>query len=911
MSFSFSLASGAAAATPSGSQVLPWMDTSLTPAVRSQLLIGAMTLDQKIEQIAGSPGTNPDLPQCGSTFRHINGIPELGIPNFRITNGPVGLGGGDCNPQDKATALPVALGLAASFDTDLAYSFGNLMGGEARTLGLHELEGPGMDMARVGEGGRNFEYMGEDPYLAGILSSREIHGIQDNNIIAMSKHYVLNDQEKNRNSVSVNIADNVLHELYLLPFEMSVKDGNVASIMCSYNRIGGIYACDNKYLLTTVLRDMWGFKGYVQSDFGATHSTAMALNAGLDLEMQSAINFTPAKINAALSDGSLTINTINQALDRRYVQMFKFGIFDTPAQHGTIDAQANGATARAIAEQTAVLLKNEGHLLPLSSSVKSIALIGQSTFADAAVAGGGGSSRVSPLYTITPLDGLQNTLAKIGSNATITKVMVANNNSNLDAAVAAAKNADVVIIMAGVVTSEGSDRPSLSLPNNQDAMISAVAAANKNTALVLKDGDPVLMPWINQVPAILEAWNPGEEDGNVVANLLFGLANPSGKLPVTYPISKADTPTSTDERYPGIGSGAGVVPQVYYSEDMKMGYRWYDSQGIKPQFAFGYGLSYSNFSISNLSVTQRTTDGTKPIQVSLSVKNTGTVAGAEVPQVYLGLPENANEPPKRLVGFKKIWLAPGEEKQVTITIDPAASNHPLSIWNSAAAAWTTLEGEYKVYVGNSSDNITLTNSFTVGRTATLSGDTSVLNGKNFSLNYGLKNVTQSVYQGVYAQDLTLSYDPTKVEFVDAQSSKTGLSVVSKNVTEPGKVRIMLASLGASNAIKTDGDLLTLQFKAKSAAQSASTTITLANIIVADGSGNEAQLAKASQKVLITVTQGDLNGDGKVTIGDLAIVAAAYGKTSSSPDWALAKLADVNNDGKVDIIDLASVAQLIN
>ncbi|MDR7237656.1 beta-glucosidase family protein [Neobacillus drentensis] len=706
-------------AVPTGSSsLLPWMDTSLAPEARSELLLDAMTLDQKIQQLAGARSAIPELPQCGTSGRHIPGIPELEIPTFRITNGPVGLGGGDCSPQDKATALPVALGLAASFDPSLAYDFGNLMGGEARTLGLHELEAPGMNLARLGENGRNFEYMGEDPYLAGTLASKEIQGIQDNDIIAMSKHYVLNDQEQNRMGVNVNIDENVLHELYLLPFEMSVKDGNVGSIMCSYNRVGGTYACENEYLLNTVLRDQWGFKGYVQSDFGATHSTAPALNAGLDLEMQSNKFFNNESIKAALDNNSLTMETIDQALDRRYVQMFKFGIFDRPIVQGTIDAETNGSKAREIAEQTAVLLKNKDSLLPLDASVDSIALIGQATYADAAAAGGGGSSRVSPLYTVSPLQGLQNTLTKLGSDATITQVTVAKDNSNLDEAVATAKAADVVILMAGVVTSEGRDRPSLSLPDNQDAIISAIAAANKKTALVLKDGDPILMPWVNDVPAILEAWNPGQEDGNVVANLLFGLANPSGKLPVTYPVAKADTPTSTPDRYPGVNQGvldsAGKeIPQVYYSEGLEMGYRWYDAKGIKPLFAFGHGLSYTNFEISKLVVTPKTTDGTKPIKVSFFVKNDGDVAGAEVPQVYLGLPENANQPPKRLVGFEKVWLKPGEKKHVTITIDPSASNHPLSIWDADADAWKTLDGTYKVKVGNSSDNATLTDSITV------------------------------------------------------------------------------------------------------------------------------------------------------------------------------------------------------
>ena len=694
-------------------QSLPWMNPALPPAQRADLLVGAMTLDQKIQQLHGAPSAIPELPECGSAFRHVPGVPALQIPTFRITNGPVGLGGGDCSPQDKATALPVALALAASFDPALAYDFGNLMGGEARTLGLHELEGPGMDMARVGQGGRNFEYLGEDPMLAGTIAASEIRGIQDNGIIAMAKHYVLNDQEQNRQGIKVQVDNRVLHEIYLLPFEMSVKDGDVGSIMCSYNRIGDTYACDDAYTLTEVLRNQWGFEGYVQSDFGATHSTALSLNAGEDFEMFNGTWYSPTRINAALADSSLSPATIDRALKRRYLQMFRFGIFDRPITHGTIDAAANGAKARAIGEQLAVLLKNDGNVLPLDASrIRSIALIGQQTFAGAAAAGGGGSSRVLPLYTVTPLQGLQNVLTSLGSSATVNLVVVANDNSNLDAAKAAAAAADVTIVMAGVVTSEGSDRPNLSLPNNQDALIAGIAAtAPGKTVLVLKDGDPVLMPWIDQVPALLEAWNPGEEDGNIVANLLFGVANPSGKLPVTYPKLASDTPTSTPDRYPGITVDG--FPTVYYSEGLQMGYRWYDAQNIAPQFAFGHGLSYTTFAISKLEATPKKSDGTHPILVQFFVENTGKRAGAEVAQVYLGLPTATGEPPKRLVAFQKVWLQPGEKRKVQLTIDPEATSHPLGIFDSAAQQWTIADGNYNVYVGNASDNIVLSDAVTV------------------------------------------------------------------------------------------------------------------------------------------------------------------------------------------------------
>ena len=327
--------------------------------------------------------------------------------------------------------------------------------------------------------------------------------------------------------------------------------------------------------------------------------------------------------------------TIDRALTRRFVQMFKFGIFDRSITRGQINAVANGQTARSIAEQTAVLLKNQGGLLPLNAaSIRSIALIGQSTYA-AAAAAGGGSSRVVPLYTITPLQGLQNVLTSLGSTATVTLLTVPNNptSANLAAVTAAASSADVAIVMAGVVTSEGSDRPSLSLPNNQDAIITAAAAANNpRTVLVLKDGDPVLMPWVDQIPAILEAWNPGEEDGNVVARLLFGLVNPSGKLPVTYPKLATDTPTSTPDRYPGITIGG--VPTATYSEGLQMGYRWYDAQGIAPLFPFGYGLSYTTFAYGNVQVTPAVTDGKSPITVQLTLP-TPAVARARMCHRYM------------------------------------------------------------------------------------------------------------------------------------------------------------------------------------------------------------------------------------------------------------------------------------
>lgn len=688
-------------------QTLPWMNTALTPEQRADLLVAAETLDQKIEQLHGTPGPIPEVPSCGNGFRHIPGISSLQIPTFRVSNGPVGIGQGDCNPTAAATGVVSSLGLAASFDVAQARAFGDLVGREGIDVGIHVVEGPGMDMARVQQGGRNFEYLGEDAVLAGSMAAPYIRAMQEHGIIAMAKHFVANDQETDRGTANELIDDRVLHEVNLLPFEMSVEDGEVAAIMCAYPKVNGLYNCENAPLLTEVLRNQWGFKGYVQSDFGAAHSTAPSLLAGMDLEMPAGTFYTSTNINAALAAHTISVSDIDTALRRRYTQMFRMGQFDRPITLTPIDAVGDGVIARNIAEASAVLLKNANRLLPLDAhKVREIALIGQAMYTNAAVNGGGGSSRVVPLYTVNPLQGLQNTLSQLGSSANVTMLIANTDGSNNAEAAALAATSDVAIVMAGVVTSEGQDRANLSLPDNQDALISAVAAANpQHTVLVLKDGDAVLMPWINQVPAILEAWYPGEEDGNVVADLLFGVTNPSGRLPITYPANATDVPTNTPEQFPGVLVDG--VPTVTYSEGLKTGYRWYESQGIAPLFPFGYGLSYTTFRISNLDLSHKNSDGTKLIKVEFSVQNTGNRRGAVVPQVYLGLPASTREPAKRLVAFTKIMLEAGERRQVRVCVNPAASSHPLGYWDSVKQDWTIAEGNYHIYVGDSSGDTPL------------------------------------------------------------------------------------------------------------------------------------------------------------------------------------------------------------
>ena len=730
-------------------QATPWMQSGLSPDRRTALLLGAMTLDEKMEQIVGAPGVIPEIPSCYGA-RHVPGIARLRIPTFRITNGPVGVGQNDCVPVNtpnlpraammstasaKATALPSAMAVAASFDRAVATKFGDVIGVESRNRALHVLEGPGLNLARAPQGGRHFEYFGEDPFLTGTMAVAEIRAMQKHGIIAMAKHFIANDHETSRTTENAIVADRVLHELYLLPFEMAVRSGDVASVMCSYNRVNGTYACENAHLLTDVLRRQWGFKGYVQSDFFAVKSTVPTLLAGMDHEMPGlALGpltpwFSAARLREALDKKQITTANVDTALARRYRQMFRLGIFDRPVKETPIDVARNAAIAREIGEQAAVLLKNEGGTLPLDArAIKSVALIGQAEYATKSVAGCcGGSSDVIPFATVTPLEGVRQVLAQQKSPATATLTVVADDRANLADAVAAAKAADVAIVLAGTIAEEGRDRESIALEKGQDSIIAAVAAANPRTVVVLKDNASSLTPWIDMVPAVLETWFPGQEDGAIVARLLFGLATPSGKLPVTFPVRESDLPASTDKRWPGVDTsgarakvtggaafGSGAPTTVEYSEGLQIGYRWFDANRIAPRFPFGYGLSYTTFALSNLVVSPRSTDGTAPITVRVTVANTGKRRGAEVPQVYVSLPESAGEPPKRLVAFEKVWLDPGQRRTVTMTIDPSASNHPLGVWDEAAQRWRVPEGSYVIAVGTSSADARLSGTVTIG-----------------------------------------------------------------------------------------------------------------------------------------------------------------------------------------------------
>jgi beta-glucosidase len=698
------------------------MDPAREPADRARALVAVMTLEQKVAQLHGNMETidiysidltDEDAANQFDVWRHVAGIDELGIPRMRVTNGPVGVGMGDGLESPPATSLPMTIGVAAGFDPVLAADYGDLIGSEAATYGQHVLEGPGLGLHRLPTGGRNFEYFSEDPYLTGVMGVEVVKAIQGHDVIAMAKHYVLNDQEHERFRVSVEAEENVLRELYLLPFEMVVRDTDLAAVMSGYNRIRGTYATENRYLLTDVLRGEWGFTGYVQSDFWSTRSAAASLHSGLDLEMPDGKWLNLENVTAALKDTSLEIEAVDRALVRRFTQMFRFGHFEKPYRPGTVDAEAHGARSRALGGQFAVLLKNDGPLLPLHPGPGRILVVGQRRFAAQATLGGGGSSRVRPLYTVDPVTGLRDVVAGLGGAAQVDLKVVADDLRDLDEAVAAAQDADTVVVMAGLVATEGEDLATMNLPHDQDTMVSALAAANPRTVVVLKDSNPVLLPWIEEVPAVLEAWNQGSEDGHAVADLLFGAVNPSGKLPTTYPRSARDIPTAAHpERYPGTDEGDGY-PVMRYSEGLRMGYRWYQSEGIEPLFAFGHGLSYTTFEVAEVSVATADHPHSSPLTVRARVSNTGAVAGAEVVQVYLELPAGTGQPPRRLVGFRKVPLEAGASAAVEIVVDPAASHHPLSVWSDGARAFVVPEGTFAVHVGTSSATTREAGTFTV------------------------------------------------------------------------------------------------------------------------------------------------------------------------------------------------------
>jgi beta-glucosidase len=665
-----------------------------------------------------------------STLGFIPGIPRLGIPDLQMTDCVEGVSGAGVKGR-YATALTSAEAMAAAWDPALSYEIGTMIGHEVRAMGFNMSLGSGINMIREPRDGRTFEYKGEDPLLAGTLAGQELKAEKALHLITDMKHYVVNDQDAGRTTVNSIISKRAMRESDLLAFQIALKDSGAGAVMCSYNRINGTYGCENQYTLTDVLKGDFGFKGFVVSDWGATESSTKAALAGLDVEMPGNDSFGEP-LKKAVQSGEVPTERLDNMVHRILRTEFDSGIVDDPPQPDSPDVKRGFEVAQKTEERGAVLLKNDRNLLPLNAeSIRSIAVIGG--HADVGVLSGGGSSQVSPAggnAVPPPPEIMKNPLASFmllqvyHSSAPLAGIeekathAVVKFDAGDDPATAAAlaRQSKVAIVFALQHESEGMDLKNLSLPGNQDALIEAVAAANPHTIVVLETGGAVLMPWIDKVGAVVEAWYPGIRGSEAIANLLFGDVNPSGRLPLTFPRNEADLPhpvhtdppaASADHPAPKLAGFPGLIAMamvsgpffdVHYDEGLKVGYKWYDAEKKPVLFPFGFGLSYTTFAYAGLSVTPGDTTS-----ISFTLKNTGKRAGIETAQVYASLPDAAGEPPKRLVGWAKVELAPGESKQVSVPV----SRDRLSVFDEASNSWQLVPGQYVIRVGGSSRDLPL------------------------------------------------------------------------------------------------------------------------------------------------------------------------------------------------------------
>ena len=693
----------------------PWMNTSLSPDERASLLVKQLTFDEKISLVHGTGwdalfGELPQHSVGGAGF--VPGIPRLGIPDLQMADAAVGVARGAVFGR-YSTPLPSAVAEAASWNLDIARAYGALIGSELHDQGYSMGLGGGVNVTREPRNGRNFEYQGEDPILAGKMAGAAMKALSEQGVIPHIKHYAINDQENGRNFVNMKIDKRAMQESDLLAFEIGIKEGGVGAVMCSYNMVNGVYACENDYLLNQVLKKQWGFQGFVLSDWGGTHSSAKAANAGLDME-QPGSDYFGAALKKDVDSGTVSAARLDDMVHRILRTEFAAGLYDRPADRQVPDIFHGLEVAQRVAEQSSVLLKNAGGQLPLSPSVHSIAVIG--SHADVGVLSGGGSAQVDPPGGNAVANAGQavfgavvwqrsSPLKAIRAKAPHAKVEFVSGDDPA-AAAKLAKDSDIAIVFVNQPSSEGGDMASLSLPGNQDTLVSAIAAANPRTIVVLETGGAVTMPWIDRVSAALEAWFPGIRGGEAIANILFGDVNPSAKLPITFPRSEQDLPRPklAEQPAPGPGDMVDFLPgfkvnsrkfDVACDEGLKVGYKWYEAEGKAPLFPFGFGLSYTAYAYADLKVT--------PTSVTFSVKNTGPRAGAETAQVYVTLPSAAGEPFHRLVAWQNVALAPGESKSVTLALDP----HYLSIFNADREAWELPSGSYTVYAGGSSRDLPL------------------------------------------------------------------------------------------------------------------------------------------------------------------------------------------------------------
>ena len=712
----------------------PWMNPSLSPEQRADLVLKQLTLDEKLALLHGNGMAHApqwQMPLSNLTnggAGYVEGVKRLGIPSLVISDAGYGVRDSGANGR-YSTAMPSSLGAAASWDPDSACEFGTVIGKELRAQGFNMTLGGGVDLVREPRNGRNFEYAGEDPLLAGTVVGRLMKCEQEQHVVGDIKHYVMNDQETGRFFVNAVISKRAMQESDLLAFHIAISIANPGAVMCSYNRINGDFGCENPYTLHDVLEKDWGFKGFVISDWGGTHSTEKASAAGLDQEQPMA-DFFGSKLKEAVEAGRVPMSEIDDHARRVLYAEFLSGIVDDPPQNSVVDVEKGFEVARRVEEKSIVLLKNSPAVLPIvPSKIRSIAIIGG--HADVGMISGGGSAQVDPpggnsimppgkgatiwqnpvWFPTSPLKALQ---AKLPN----TKIDF-DPGTDTKSAASLAKNADLAIVFVYQWLSEDMDVPSLSLPDNQDALIEQVASANPHTIVVLETGTAVTMPWIDKVAGVVEAWYAGSSGHKALAGVLVGDVNPSGKLPLTFTRSEEDLPHPeppkipaesqahagdvADNGAPSSNASAHTGYAVHYHEGVAIGYKWFEEQHKKPLFAFGFGLSYTTYAYSGLEIDS----GAKTAR--FTVKNTGTRPGTEIAEVYARLPKGTDEPYKRLVGWTRVALAPGESKAVSVAID----DRVLKTFDEEKNAWNTTPGEYQVLVGGSSDNTPQTGTLVV------------------------------------------------------------------------------------------------------------------------------------------------------------------------------------------------------
>jgi beta-glucosidase len=715
----------------SSSDIPPYKNPSAPVEQRVEDLLGRMTLQEKVAMLSGA-----DWMQSVPNQR-------LGIPSIKMADGPLGIrswagpsaetGAATARTKVLTTAFPAGVAMAATWDTELVQAEGKAIAQEVKAVGRDMILGPTVNINRTPLWGRNFEGYGEDPYLTSRLAVAYIEGVQSEGVIATVKHFAANNQEFERHRINAVVDERALQEIYFPAFKAAIEEAGVWSVMSAYNKLNGTYCAENPFLLKDVLRKQWGFKGFVVSDWGSTYSTAATVNAGMDLEMPGGAPMedwlkrpktreagngsgwlAAQKVMPDISQGKISAATINDNVGSMLRVMIASGEFDKPGTaSGEIDTPEQRALARKAATESIVLLKNEGGLLPIDpSKIHSLVVIGP----NAAVArtGGGGSSLVTPPYSISPLKGIQDRAGQRLQVSYALGVSMEGEDPNKDTpqareqlrkeAVGAAGKADAAIIVVGrypKLESEDFDIKSLDLPAGQDELIEAVAKANKNTVVVINAGGPVIMSkWMAQAPAIVDMWYGGQEGGNAVADVLFGGANPSGKLPVSFVKEWKDSPA--------YGHYPGENLQVDYAEGIYVGYRYFDKRKIEPLFPFGYGLSYTKFDYSDLNISPDRTALGKPVEVSLRVRNSGSRPGAEVVELYLHDGHaSVDRPIQELKGFRRIELAPGESKTVSFTLDRSAT----AFYSTAQRDWMTEPGKFDVFVGSSSRDIRMSGSF--------------------------------------------------------------------------------------------------------------------------------------------------------------------------------------------------------